>query len=219
MEHDWKKATLIPAVAAKNRDAANLTRHLHGGGGGHLLSKAIRHPSLTKLVIIFIWFDKGHVVTGINSLTFIWISNVANLRNFYLTEKQHSRHQQFWRFPWSPLEVSSRIPRSCDHLFSHSMSKASPLQEPDMWYLTFYENKVPIYQSQSPTPFNSNSHTSHFCTKMWSKTLVAICHGRLCVGLPCHSKMFFNMPVQAPTRDHYNHSHSRTHSVFSDIPI
>ena len=31
MEHDRKKATLIPAVAAKNRDAANLTRHFHGG--------------------------------------------------------------------------------------------------------------------------------------------------------------------------------------------
>ena len=31
MEHDWKKATLIPAVAAKNRDAANLTCHFHGG--------------------------------------------------------------------------------------------------------------------------------------------------------------------------------------------
>ena len=31
MEHDWKKATLIPAVAAKTRDAANLTRHFYGG--------------------------------------------------------------------------------------------------------------------------------------------------------------------------------------------
>ena len=31
MKHDWKKATLIPAVAAKNRDVANLTRHFHGG--------------------------------------------------------------------------------------------------------------------------------------------------------------------------------------------
>ena len=31
MKHDWKKATLISAVAAKNRDAANLTRHFHGG--------------------------------------------------------------------------------------------------------------------------------------------------------------------------------------------
>ena len=31
MKHDWKKATLIPAVAAKNRDAAKLTRHFHGG--------------------------------------------------------------------------------------------------------------------------------------------------------------------------------------------
>ena len=26
----------------------------------------------------------------------------------------------------------------------HSMSKASLPQGPDMWYLTFYENKVPI---------------------------------------------------------------------------
>ena len=27
MEHDWKKATLKPAVAAKNSDATNLTCH------------------------------------------------------------------------------------------------------------------------------------------------------------------------------------------------
>ena len=50
MKHDLKKATLIPAVAAKNRDAANLTRHFHGGGH---LRQAVRHQSLTKLVIIF----------------------------------------------------------------------------------------------------------------------------------------------------------------------
>ena len=31
MNHDWKKATLIPAVAAKDRDASNLTRHFHWG--------------------------------------------------------------------------------------------------------------------------------------------------------------------------------------------
>ena len=38
MEHDWKKATLKPAVAAKNSDATNLTRHfkrrLHSLKGG-----------------------------------------------------------------------------------------------------------------------------------------------------------------------------------------
>ena len=142
MKHDLKKATLILAVAAKNRDAANLTRHFHGG---HLLRQAVRHPSLTKLVIIFMWFDKGHV--NINSWIIIWISNVANSRNVDLTGKQHSRHQQFWRFPLSPLEAGGRLPRSRDHLFSYSMSKASPPQGPDMWYLTFYENKVPIYQT------------------------------------------------------------------------
>ena len=31
MEHDWKKATLNSAVAAKNSDATNLTRHFKGG--------------------------------------------------------------------------------------------------------------------------------------------------------------------------------------------
>ena len=31
MEHDWKKATLKPAVAAKNSDTTNLTRHFKGG--------------------------------------------------------------------------------------------------------------------------------------------------------------------------------------------
>ena len=144
MENDWKKATFIPAVATKNKDAANLTHHFHGGGG-RLLRKAVRHPSLTKLVIIFIWFDKGHVV--INSFKIITIFNMANSRNVDLTGKQHSSHQQFRRFPLSPLKARSRLPRSRDHLFSHSMSKASPPRGPDMWYLTFYENKVPIYQT------------------------------------------------------------------------
>ena len=30
MEHDWKKATLKPAVATKYSDATNLTRHFKG---------------------------------------------------------------------------------------------------------------------------------------------------------------------------------------------
>ena len=36
MEHGWIKATLIPTVVAKVRDATNLTRHFHFRGGGHL---------------------------------------------------------------------------------------------------------------------------------------------------------------------------------------
>ena len=113
--------------------------------GGHLLRKAVRHPSWKILVIIFIWIDKGHIV--INSVKNIWIFIMANSRNVDLTGKQHSRHQQFWRFPLSPLEASSRLPRSRDHLFSYSMSKASLPQGPNMSYLTFYQNKVPIYQT------------------------------------------------------------------------
>ena len=113
--------------------------------GGYLLCKAVRHPSWKILGIIFIWIDKGHIV--INSVKNIWIFIMANSRNVDLTGKQHSRHQHFWRFPLSPLEASSKLPRSRDHLFLHSMSKASLPQGPNMWYLTFYENKVPIYQT------------------------------------------------------------------------
>ena len=53
MEHEWIKATFIPAVVAKVRDATNLTRHFQRG---HLLYKAVRHPSLSNLAIV-----GGHV--------------------------------------------------------------------------------------------------------------------------------------------------------------
>ena len=133
--------------------------------GGHLLRKAARHPSWTKSVIILIWFDKGHVV--INSLKIIWIFNMANSRNVYLTEKQHSRHQQFWRFPLSPLEASSRIPR-------HTQCQR-PVHPKDLICDIRHSIKIkyPYTKPQSPTPFNSNSHPSHFCTKLWSKTYLS----------------------------------------------
>ena len=31
MKHDWKEATLIQAMAAKDRDTSNLTRHFYWG--------------------------------------------------------------------------------------------------------------------------------------------------------------------------------------------
>ena len=87
--------------AAKNRDAANLTRHFHGG---HLLRKAVQHLSSSiNLVIVLIRIDKGHVV--INSLKIIWIFNIGILRNVDLMKKKHSRHQQFWIFPLSSFEL------------------------------------------------------------------------------------------------------------------
>ena len=42
------------------------------------------------------------------------------------------------------------------------MSKASLPQGPDMWYLTFYGNKVPIYQTPISN-FLFFKFTSHFC--------------------------------------------------------
>ena len=113
---------------------------------GSPLKSTVRHPSLSNLVIIFICIDQGHIV--INSVKIIWIFIITNWGNVDLTkEKQHSRHQILCRIPLSPLDASSRLPRSRDHIFSHSMSKARVPQGPDLWYVTFYENKVPIYQT------------------------------------------------------------------------
>ena len=43
MEHDWKKATLKPAVAAKTV-MREIRRGILKGGGGHTLLKAVWHP-------------------------------------------------------------------------------------------------------------------------------------------------------------------------------
>ena len=66
----------------------------------------------------------------------------------------------------SPLGASTNFPGHVTTYFRTSMSEASPPQGPDMWYLTFYQNKVLIYQA---IVTNSIS-TSHFCTKLSSKT-------------------------------------------------
>ena len=42
----------------------------------------------------------------------------------------------------------------------------------DIWHSI--KIKYPYSKPQSPTPFNSNSHPSHFCTKLWSKTDIVL---------------------------------------------
>ena len=37
------------------------------------------------------------------------------------------------------------------------------------WECKYMKIKYPYSKQQSPTPFNSNSHTSDFCTKLWTK--------------------------------------------------
>ena len=170
MEHECEKATLIPAVAAKIRDAANLTHHFHGG---HLLRKAIRHPSLTKLVIIFIWFDKGYVV--INSLKIIWIFKVAReifiwLKNSTLgisnSEDFHYLHRRL--VADYPGHVTTYFCTQCQR----------PVHPKDLICDIWHSMKIsyPYTKAQSPTPFNSNPHPSHFCTKLRSKTQDLLLH-------------------------------------------
>ena len=144
MEHNWKKATLIPAVAAKTGTRQNF----QGGGGVRLLRKAVRHPSWTTLVIIFIWFDKGHIVINSlkNHLNFstwltremlIWPENsTQGINNF---EDFHYLH---WRLVADFFTLSVK---------GQSTSRT--------WYVIF--NVYPYIKPQLIS-------TSHFCTKLWS---------------------------------------------------
>ena len=137
--------------------------------GGHLLRKAVRHPSWKILVIIFMWFDKGHVV--INSLKIIWIFHVANSRNVDLTGKQHSRHQQFWRFPI--ISIGGWWQITPGHVTTHFRTQCQrPVHLKDLICDISHSMKIkyPYTKPQSPTLFISKSHPSHFCTKLWSKT-------------------------------------------------
>ena len=148
MEHDWKKLHSFwkwqPKTGTRQKRV--------------IFFKAVRHPSLSNLVIIFIWIDEGHII---NSMKIIWIFIIAKWGNVDLTEKQHARHQQLCRIPLSPLDASSRLPRSRDHIFSHSMLKARVPQGPDLWYVTFYENRVPIYQTKIPHCHCPNQHKTY----------------------------------------------------------
>ena len=92
MEHDWKKATLKPAVAAKNSDATNLTRHLKGKGSYSL--EAVWRPYTICLVKIFTWIDKVNAIN--NSAEIIWFFAVDNSINAYLTEKYLSEHTKIY---------------------------------------------------------------------------------------------------------------------------
>ena len=120
-----KKTTLIPAVAAKNRASANLTRHFHGG---HRLRKAARYSSLSNLVMIFIWIDKLLSIqwktfecsTWQNPEMLTWLKNrtqgIKNSENVYYLH---------WRLV---ADYQGHVTT----YFMHSMSNASLLQGPDM---------------------------------------------------------------------------------------
>ena len=74
----------------------------------------------------------------ITQLMLIWLKNsTQNIQKF----------MQIWRIPISPLDASTDSPGHVTIYFRTSMSQISPPQGPNMWYLTFYQNKVFIYQA------------------------------------------------------------------------
>ena len=94
----------------------------------------------------FTWTDKVNVILA----EIIRIFAVDNSKNAYLTENSTQniqKYMQIWRIQMSPSGASTNFPGHVTTYFRTSMSEASPPQGPNMWYLTFYQNKVLIYQA------------------------------------------------------------------------
>ena len=109
----------------------------------------------------------------ITQLMYIWLKH---------STQNIQKYMQIWRILMSPLEASTNCPGHVIAYFRTSMSEARPPQGPDMWYLTFYQNKVLTYQA---IVTNSLSFKI-LCTKLWSKTeggwLPSGWHARYLVG-------------------------------------
>ena len=90
---------------------------------------------------------------------FVWLKNstlgISNSEDF---------HYLHWRLVADyPGHVTTYFRTQCQR----------PVHPKDLICDTWHSIKIkyPYTKPQSPTPFNSNSHPSHFCTKLWSKTL------------------------------------------------
>ena len=165
MEHDWKKTTLIPEVAAKNRDAANLTRHFHGGspssqGGTTPKFNEIGNNflyDLTKYMLLLIHWKSFEFSTWLTREMFIWPKNstlgISNSEDF---------HYLHWRLVAGyPGHVTSYFRTQCQR----------PVHPKDLICDIWHSIKIkyPYTKPQSPTPFNSNSPLATFVRNCGAK--------------------------------------------------
>ena len=81
--------------------------------------------------------------------TFAVDNSITNVMLIRLTNSTQNiqKYMQIWRIPITPIGANTNIPGHVATYFRTSMSEASPPEGPDMWYLTFYQNKVLIYQA------------------------------------------------------------------------
>ena len=99
----------------------------------------------------------------------IWIFTMANSRNVYLTEKNSTLGiGNSEDFHYLHMRLVADYPGHVTTYFRTQRPVHLKDLICDIWLSM--KKKYPYTKPQSPTPFNSNSHPSHFCTKLWSKT-------------------------------------------------
>ena len=97
----------------------------------------------------------------ITQLMLIWLTNSSqNIQNICRSEDFHYLHRRL--VAHYPGHVTTYFRTQCQRLV-HLKDLIC-----DIWHSM--KIKYPYTKPQSPTPFNSNSHPSHFCTKLVSKT-------------------------------------------------
>ena len=113
---------------------------------------------LTKDMLLLIHWKSFEYSTWLTREMFIWLKNstlgISNSEDY---------HYLYWRLVADyPGHVTTYFCTQCWR----------PVQPKnlicDIWHSI--KIKYPYTKPQSPTPFNSNSHPSCFCTKLWSKT-------------------------------------------------
>ena len=115
-------------------------------------------------MLLLIHWKSFEFSTWLTREMFIWLKNstlgISNSEDF---------HYLHWRLVADyPGHVTTYFGTQCQR----------PVHPKDLICDIWHSIKIkyPYTKPQSPTPFNSNSHPSHFCTKLWSKTYRGFCH-------------------------------------------
>ena len=111
-------------------------------------------------MLLLIHWKSFEFSTWLTREMFIWLKNsTLGISN---SEDSHYLH---WRLAVDyPGHVTTYFRTQCQR----------PVHPKDLICDIWHSIKIkyPYTKPQSPTPFNSNSHPSHFCTKLWSKTIL-----------------------------------------------
>ena len=124
-------------------------------------------------MLLLIHWNSFEFSTWLTREMFIWLKN---------STQGISNSEDFHYLHWRPVADNQ------GHVTTYFRTQCQRPVHPkdlicDIWHSI--KIKYPYTKLQSPTPFNSNSHPSHFCTKLWSKTFSVESENAVQIALDC----------------------------------